>query len=203
VALCLEGRVADEELVAQNAERPNVHCFVVGLALNHLGGEVVERATEGVALGGRGVDGPAEVGDLDLALAIDEEVLRLDVTVDDVLLVAVVERRGEGSDVVRSSLLREALKALKVFVKLSSRGEFEDEIDSALIVEITIKAKNIVVTKVRLDLDFSTKLVLNAGLSELRLEQNFESNNVVTLLLPGQIDVSKFSAAQRLTNIEI
>ena len=31
---------------------------------------------------GRGVDGPAEVGDLEVALHVEEEVLRLDITVD-------------------------------------------------------------------------------------------------------------------------
>jgi hypothetical protein len=156
-----------------------------------------------VALGGGRVDGPAEVGDLDLALAVDEEVLRLDVPVDDALLVAVVQRRRERTDVVGRPLLGKSFEALEVFVELATRGELEDEVDSALIVEVAVESEDVVVAKVGLNLDFASQLMLNAGLCKLRFEQNLQSNDVMAFLLPGKVDVSKLPATQRLANIKV
>ena len=43
VALRLEGRLADQELVAEHTQRPQVHLLVVGRALDHLRRQVVQR----------------------------------------------------------------------------------------------------------------------------------------------------------------
>jgi hypothetical protein len=100
VALGLKGRLADAELVGEDAQRPDVDGVVVVLVLDHLGRQVVERATERGAAGGGRVHRPAKVRDLDLAAVAQQEVLGLDVAVDDVLRVAVVQRVGEGGDVL-------------------------------------------------------------------------------------------------------
>lgn len=64
----LEGRPADEELVGEHAKRPQVDLGVVLLPLDHLWGEVVERAAErSPPVSGR-VYAPPKVADLELAL---------------------------------------------------------------------------------------------------------------------------------------
>jgi hypothetical protein len=103
VPLGLKGRVAAEELVGEHAQRPDVDGVVVVLVLDHLGGEVVEGPAEGRAARRGRVHGPAKVGDFDVALVAEEEVLGLDVAVDHVLPVAVVERLGDGADVLRAT----------------------------------------------------------------------------------------------------
>jgi hypothetical protein len=90
----LKRRDANEELVREDAQRPQVDVVCVRLALDHLGREVVERAAEGRPAVRRGVDGPAKVADLQVAVQAEEDVFRLDVAVDDVLRVQVVERVG-------------------------------------------------------------------------------------------------------------
>ena len=77
MSLGLERGAANEELVQEDAEGPDVDHLVVLPALHHLRGEVVQSPAQGVAAGGRGVDGPAEVGDLDVVAGPKEEVLRL------------------------------------------------------------------------------------------------------------------------------
>ena len=47
VTFSLEGRLANEEFVAQHAETPQINFLVVHLAFNHLRGQIVEGATEG------------------------------------------------------------------------------------------------------------------------------------------------------------
>ena len=56
------------------------------------------REGRGGAQGERGTH--PEVGDLDLSLGVDEEVLGLDVAVDDVLVMAVEQRSRQRADVV-------------------------------------------------------------------------------------------------------
>ena len=68
VVLCLEGRVAHEELVAQDAQAPDVDFVVVGEVIDHLGGQVVKSAAEGLPPVIGGVDAPPEVSYLDSTL---------------------------------------------------------------------------------------------------------------------------------------
>lgn len=46
VVLCLEWRISHYELVAEDAQTPNVDLVVVGLVVHHLRREVVQCATE-------------------------------------------------------------------------------------------------------------------------------------------------------------
>ena len=104
VALGLEGRGADQELVAQHSQGPQInlgdtknsfvklrpcrfpglptHFFVVRGSVDHLRGQVVEGAAHRGSAGGGRVDRPAKVGDLEVALHVQEQVLRLDITMN-------------------------------------------------------------------------------------------------------------------------
>jgi len=50
-----------------------------------------------------------------------------------------------------------------------------------LIIEISIKAKNIRMAKMTLNLHFTAQLMFDLRLFELALEKNFQSNNLITL----------------------
>ena len=56
VAAGLKGGVADQTLVAEDADAPQVHLLVVGPTLDHLRGQVVQRAAQ------RGSPGAAKRG---------------------------------------------------------------------------------------------------------------------------------------------
>ena len=60
--------------------------------LNHLRGQVVESAAHGGAPAAGRVHGPPEVGDLEVTLHVEEEVLGLDVAVDHLHRVAIGQR---------------------------------------------------------------------------------------------------------------
>ena len=60
--------------------------------LNHLRGQIVESAAHGGAPAAGRVHRPPEVGDLEVALHVEEEVLGLDVAVDHLHRVAVRQR---------------------------------------------------------------------------------------------------------------
>lgn len=54
VGLGLEGRLATQELVAQDPQGPQIHGLIVSLAFHHLWGQVVQRATQCCPSGGGG-----------------------------------------------------------------------------------------------------------------------------------------------------
>ena len=68
--------------------------------LNHLRGQVVESAAHGGAPAAGRVHGPPEVGDLEVALHVEEEVLGLDVAVDHLHRMAV--RQGLDNHNIKS-----------------------------------------------------------------------------------------------------
>ena len=89
-ALALEGRSANEQLVREDADAPQVYCCVVLLALDDLGRRVVQGPAEGFSHGldhGR----PAEVAELGDACRGDHDVFGLDIAVGDVEVVQVNE----------------------------------------------------------------------------------------------------------------
>ena len=101
-----EGRLPSQAGVEHATQRVNVAAAVgilgvLGLLQRHVPG----RADRVPGLGQRHVlvellDHP-QVGDLDLALAVDEDVVRLDVAVDQVPLVGVLQCPGAAQDDVQ------------------------------------------------------------------------------------------------------
>ena len=119
------------------------------LGVDHLRREVVECTAHGGAPGGGRVDGPAEVGNLQITLHVEEEVLGLDVPVDDLLGVAILEGLGHLVDVLGAAALVVAAAGhlLQLLVHLATRGVLQDEVDTRLVVEVAEHAQNVLVSK--------------------------------------------------------
>ena len=95
----VKGGSAGDHLVEHDPERVDVAAGVDGLALGLLGREVGGRAHDRAGLGealARLADGPgdAEVGHLDLAGVVDQDVAGLDVAVDHAAAVGEVQGAG-------------------------------------------------------------------------------------------------------------
>ena len=104
-----ERRLQVRHLVREHADTPPVNDEVVPATEDHLGREVLRRAADGPgALVGGDDLGEAEIDDLEVAVLIDEQVLRLEVAVGDEVLVQVLEPArdvgGVESDVALTQL---------------------------------------------------------------------------------------------------
>ena len=94
----LEGRLSGEHLVEHDPERVDVG-LAGDLAPERLFGRHVVRRAEHAAGGGEALGlqraGDAEVGDLGAAVAVDQDVLRLHVAMDELVLVGALERAAD------------------------------------------------------------------------------------------------------------
>ena len=145
---------------------------------------------------------PAKVGDLDLTVDADEDVLRLDVAVHDVLPVQVLEGCRHLSNILRSFRFREALFAAKMFVEFSLGGELENQEDAFCVVEVTEQLQNVGMGEVGLNFNLSSDLLFNFSLLDLRLVKHFESADETRGALFGKVNTTKLALSERLSNFK-
>ena len=85
---------ARQHLIGEDAERPPVHGLAVALVQEHFGGEVLRRATQRISAR-LAVLGETKVCELQVALLVDENILRLQISVNDVQRVEVLEHQRD------------------------------------------------------------------------------------------------------------
>ena len=144
---------------------------------DHFGWKVVEGSAECCATRCRGVDGPTEVCELEIAVQADEDVLWLDVAVDDVLCVAVVDGVAHLDDVVCRRLLVESFSVAEHFEELTARCVLDDEVDASLVPEEPVEADDVRVAQLRLNFDLAAELAFHGFLLELGFVEDLDSNN--------------------------
>lgn len=105
-----------DQLIKQGSQRIEVNSVRVPSLLNHLGRHILCAPTEAVGdFSGFKADlRESEVGDLNVSVVIDEEILGFEVTVDDVLLMQVHETIKNFDKVESSFFFRHPFDGLKI-----------------------------------------------------------------------------------------
>lgn len=148
------------------------------------------------------MDAVAEVGQLQLAVQPEEDVLRLHVAVHDVLAVQVHQGQRDLGDELSGATLREPALALQSLVQLSAGGVLEDQEDAVRVVEPAVEAEDARVPKVAVDLDLAPHVDLGALPHDLVLLQHLEGADVARLAVLGEVDAAELALAQRLADLE-
>ena len=148
----VEGCLANQQLVGQHSDAPQVHSVVVVSSRQYLRCRVVEGATVGlapfVADGG-----PAEVAEL-ADLIGEDDVLGFDVPVGYSLVVEVLDGLGDVVDLGGCLLLREGLGLLHLAEESALLHVFQDEVDVLFVVEAAVYFKDVLMVAETLDLHF-------------------------------------------------
>mmetsp|Transcript_76597 Transcript_76597/g.212793 ORF Transcript_76597/g.212793 Transcript_76597/m.212793 type:complete len:275 (+) Transcript_76597:309-1133(+) len=133
-----EGRLPCGHLVQQHAHVPHVDALVVTGARDHLGREVIKRSAECLPLVGLEEVRPAEVGQLDVVLAIQKNIFWLDVAVDDLLweVVQVVQRLAGLVKESRGELRRELASRIEPVEEASTSRKLHAKIHVLAVFEI-------------------------------------------------------------------
>ena len=96
--------------------------------LQHLRTEILRRAAKRIASFVAPDDlGEAKVGDSDVPIHVDQDVLWLDVTIDDVTIVHVLEAEKDLSHVKLGQFFREASLLQQVEEQLTTSADIHDE----------------------------------------------------------------------------
>ena len=129
----VEWRDANYHLVNEDSKCPPVERLVVAGPLNHLGRQVLGGAAERVRFHIVGLLhdlSKTKVCQHDVAVVVNENVLRLQIPVDNVRLVQVAEGKGDLCSVKLCLFLREALLFRQVFEQFATLHELHDKVDA-------------------------------------------------------------------------
>ena len=138
-----EGGVPREELVDEDSQRPPVHRGGVALVMDDFGREVLRGAAQGVRLDrvARLVVsqalGEAKVDELDVALAVEEQVLGLHVPVGypPLLLVQVLQDQDNLGGVEAGHVLAEPAELAQVGEELATGHVVEEDVEELVVRE--------------------------------------------------------------------
>jgi len=158
----LEGRLADEQRVDDDAERPDVDFVAVArLALQDLGRDVVGRAADGLLLLALELDlgGQAEVAQLDLHLLAEEEVAQLEVAVDHLVLHQVLHRVQDLQQVALHLDFRQPLAPLEQLVQRLVLAHLQQDVHVLVVLEHVFEVHHVRVVQTLVDLYFRNQLL--------------------------------------------
>ena len=124
----VEGREADDHLVREDAKGPPIDGEGVTALDKDLRCQVVGRSAEGVSLGVALEDlSQTEVREADVPIFVHQDVLRLQVTVDDVLRVEMAQCHGDLDRVEAGTLLWETGHLSEMHEEFTTTDESHDE----------------------------------------------------------------------------
>ena len=136
LVLAVERHVPDEHLVEHDAERVDVR-LAVDVVPERLLGRHVVGGPEHAPVGGQALlverARDPEVGDLGRPLAVDQDVLGLDVAVDDVARMGAAERAGDLDRVGERLVDRQPAHAADALLERLALDVLEDDVGAALV----------------------------------------------------------------------
>jgi hypothetical protein len=150
-------------------------------------------------VGAEGV-GKSKVGDDDVAIAVEEQVLQLQVAVDNSLLMQIADTRHELCKQTTSRVVLKVAVVENVVEQLSARCVLEDDADVSLCLDHLVQAHNVGMLQTTQNRDFTVDLgkavgVVTQCLATDQLDGNLDS----TFLLPSHLDLAKLSLSQSLS----
>ena len=130
------------ELISQNTETPIVDLVVKRSVLDDLWAKVVRSTTECLSVCGCGLDGPAEVAELQGVILRDQNILRLDIAVDYVQALQVMNCLDHLKHVILNLLLSKVV-LFHYAIQISIWSVVHHDSDIFLVMEVSIHWKDI------------------------------------------------------------
>ena len=151
-----------DQFVQQNAETPDVKRMVVVLVLNHLRCHVFECAAESIPLlHVVKLDAPAEVANLDDIAIFDEDVLRFNVTMDQTLLMQVIDTAAYLDEKVEGRVFREELSLANQIEQVALTRVLQCEVDRVGVAEARVEPADVLVVQLLLNTDLPDESFFN------------------------------------------
>lgn len=191
-----EGKETAEEAVEDDAHGPHVGFLVVRITDHDFGGHVERAASHFVQKGTVGErDGKAKVGELDLNRLVgqrrfaDENILKLDISVDDARPMAMIHGRGKLPKRGTCVKLRKPATLDDLVEQLSTTCELHHDMDSCgVVVDATQSYDGGMARQTSHDLDFTKSIRAFSVRTDSGMEYGFASHGFSVCV--GQKDAS-------------
>ena len=195
--LVVEGVDSGVHLVDENSKGPPVDCLSVALVEYDLGGDVFGGSADGEGSSLGEELGKSKVGELEVAIVADEEVLGLKISEDDVLGVEVFEAGGDDRAVEAGLVGGEGLDVPEVGEELSAVDELKDKIEVSGILGESFEGDDEGVADLRVHEIFIVDVIYLLGLHDLVLVQQLQGNVFTGLLVLGNLDFAEATCMGR------
>lgn len=147
---------AMHQLVKQDTERPYIKRVIVILVLDHLRGHVLQRAAERVSLlHVVSLYAPPKITNLNDISIFDKDIFRLDIPMDESLLVKIIDTRTNLNEEIECSVLAQKLLLPYEIEQIAFGSIFKGQIYCRLIFETGVQSTYIFVIQLFLYTDFS------------------------------------------------
>ena len=188
----LKGRLADNQRIDDDTDRPNVDFVRVTLfTFQHFGRNIVRGTTDGtlaltIELEFRC---QTEITDLHLHFVVEEEVSKLQISVDDAMTVEVLDSRADLVDVALNLELVQSLTPTQKLVERLVLAELEQDVDVLGVLEEVLEADDVVLVQRAMNLDLGHELLLGSGLRQCALHDDFGGADSLVLQI-GELEAA-------------
>ena len=198
--------IAVDQLVEQDAKRPDVQLVVVLPMVDHLRCHVLECATEGVALAlvelaivvhvHLTFTRPAKVADLQHVVLVHEQVFWLQISMDEAVLVEEVDASDRLDEEIKCGLLAEALLLPDQGEQVALSHVLHDQVNVLVVLQVRIHSHDVYVLQFLMNLDLSPESLLHFGSFDHSLVKFFNSHFYTARLMQSELNLSVRAFAQ-------
>lgn len=188
--IIVEGINTGVHFVDENTEGPPVNGLSVTLVQQHLRSKILGSTTECVGTS-FAVFGKTEIGKLQVAFIIDENVLWLEITVDDVLRVKVLEHECNLGAIKHSMLSVKLSFSSQIGKQLTASNVLHQEIQVAAVLGESLQAHQKWMVNVSENSILRDAVINLAQLDDIGLLETFHGEVFTCLLVLGQHDSSE------------
>ena len=174
--------VAGQKFEQKDAKIPDIEGLVVTRLGDHLWCKIFRSSTIGHTLRTLVEEvRPSKISDLHCPFGVEQDVLRLDISVDDrrVHGVKIFNGSNDFPKILGCHALRESTLPLKHCVYLAFRSELKDKVKRVIVLIVVIKLDNVLVVELVHDFDFELNLFYKVMLYDLGLVDDLNCVNIL------------------------
>lgn len=197
-----ERRFTNDQSINDDAQRPDVYLVgVADAALQHLGSDVVGRTADRALLLALEIEFgcKTEVAELYLHFVVNEKITKLDVTMDDSVL---VQELQSAYDLVRVALdleLVQTFAPLQQFIETLVLAELEKDVDALAVFEEMCELRDVLVLDGSVNFDLTHQLLLGAAPLQRTLLDDLRRRDRLRIALHEFVTLGEAALAQKLS----
>mmetsp|Transcript_41808 Transcript_41808/g.100390 ORF Transcript_41808/g.100390 Transcript_41808/m.100390 type:complete len:263 (-) Transcript_41808:47-835(-) len=207
--LCLlrssKRRLAGEQLKHEHPHGPTIDGFIVPGPLDHFRSQIVQRTAKSCG-SGSGLDGlgVAKITKLDAVVAVQQNVLRLEISVDDlrILAVQILQSLQRFVDIPCRLLVPQTFHFPQSGEQFATTGVFQPEVDVLFVLKMEQQLDDVCMLQLIHDADLGNDLVEQLVLHQVLLRHLLESIQLASLSVPHFRHLAEEPLAQDIQGLE-